>query len=255
MTKRKSGKKIVVAAVVFIICLAAPGVFGATEAKDPFCKNITQLSDRILTRFESAKDKIQTRQTEILDQIGKNRQSREDRLAEARSQWDQRRAQQFQAMLKKADTDQRKKVVAAFQQAIETAVKAKRDAISVAKDQYLEDFDALIAVRDKQANDAAGKYGAAVKAAFSSANSGCAAGNDAKVIRQELVDALKAAKEEFRIERAALGKTGVDAIREKRDKTVKAAQDEFKAAIEKTRQDLKAALGAEGIKDSKDPEN
>jgi hypothetical protein len=255
MTKRKSGKKIVVAAAVFIICLAAPRAFGATEAKDPFCKNITQLSDRILTRFESAKDKIRTRQTEILDQIGKNRQSREERVAEARSQWDQRRAQQFQAMLNKADTDQKKKVVAVFQQAIEIAVKAKRDAISAAKDQYLEDFDALIAARNEQANDAAGKYGAAVKAALGSASSGCAAGNDTKAIRLELVNALKAAKEEFRIERAVLGKTGADAIKEKRDKTVKAAQDEFKAAIEKARQDLKEALGAEGIKDPKDPEN
>ena len=129
MTKRKFGKKTVVIAAVFIICLAAPRAFGATEAKDPFCKNITQLSDRILSRFESAKDKIQTRQTEILNQIGKNRQSREDRVAQARAHWDQRRAQQFQAMLEKADTDQKKKAVAAFQQAIDICIAEKVDFI------------------------------------------------------------------------------------------------------------------------------
>ena len=214
-----------------------------------------QRTEKTCAQLSAQAEQIQNRLTERISNLAQKRTEMETKnqqqianriseLAKKRSEIDEEKALNWEKLRANAKTDEQKAAVEKFITAMQSAIKIKRDAI----DKIISDFRAsLLAERNerKTENDnALATYKNAVTSLISQVKSDCAAGKDAKTIRENFRAGMKSARDAFQANRKTAEKfqSSISPLKEKKKAELKAVIDTFQASIEAAKAELRAAF-------------
>lgn len=208
------------------------------------CTQLSAKAEQIQARLAERISNLAQKRTEMEEKINQKLADRLAKLAEKRASIDETKALNWEKLRANAKTDEQKAAVEKFITAVQSAVKTKRDAI----DKIISDFRAsLLAERTerKTENDAAlTTYKNAVDSLVSQVKDDCAAGKDAKTIRENFRTGIKNARDAFRANRKTVEKFRADItpIKEAKKAELKAVIDTFQASIESAKSELRSAF-------------
>ena len=208
------------------------------------CQRLDAISSKLVERADSNKTLWGQKRIDVLKKITTNRQEAIDRLFAARALADANRKEAYNKLSAQATTTSQKQALNTFKSAVEAAVKARKTAVDNALKTYQEGVltlansrnDASLALLTKLRND--------IKAAFAQAKADCAAGKDTQMIKTNLLSSMRTAREQFTAERQKTNdlKSQLEALKSARNTAIRNAMQEFKQALERAKQDLKAAF-------------
>lgn len=155
-----------------------------------FCSQVSMVTDNITKRLNS-KD---LQQTNLQQQIQASRQQFNARLEKERAFWDKRRADQYKALLSRAQTDQQKAAIMQYKNTIETALNNRRVSVDTAISEFRRASDADIASRQGNIDLIATTFKNQVASIMQTAQQDCANGNPGGRVRQTFVDSLHGAQ-------------------------------------------------------------
>ncbi|MDB5178708.1 MAG: hypothetical protein JWN01_651 [Patescibacteria group bacterium] len=157
---------------------------------------------------------------------------------------DQKLTEDFAKLDAKATTTGQKAAADAFKTAVGQAVAARRAAVDAANNTFHQGVLASVSARQAQLKAAAATYRTAVAAALAQAKASCTAGTDPAAVRATLQASLKTAHTNLENARKAADKVGpnLDTLKAARKTAVEKANTDFKAAIKKALDDLRAVL-------------
>lgn len=209
-----------------------------------FCQRLENEKTKLSGLANENKDKLRENRELRVETLKDRVEKRGERIDDRRQTFDDRREAQFKKLDDRAQTDAQKQAVSAFRSALETALEAKRSSIDSARIAYQQGLQKLIESRNADLVSAAQTLRAQTEAAFSQAQTDCAANADAKTIRENLQTAVKAAREQFQNQGQNLKSyhDQIKTLQDSRDQAFKKAAANFQAAIEKAKNELKAAL-------------
>ncbi len=209
------------------------------------CDNITSRASQLLKGIQGKISNWQDRHTNRVEKWNTHFTEQDQRLADLRTKWDARRQEFYAKIEASATTDAQKQAVADFKSAVESAVATRKAAIDAAIAAYRAGLKALIAGKTDNNDQSLVQFQNAVQAAADKAKSDCEAGVDPKTVRQNFHASLLAARKNLVTDRQATEKIGtqLQALIDARQAAFKKAFDNFKAAMEKARADLKKAFG------------
>lgn len=209
-----------------------------------FCKQLESEKNNLTGLANEHKDKLLENRDSRVEALKDRLEKRGERIDDRRQTFDDRREAQFKKLADRAQTDAQTQAVNAFRNTLETAVQAKRSAIDAARLAYQQGLQTLIENRGASLKTATETLRAQTESAFAQAQTDCAANLDVKTIRENLKTAVKTAREQFQGQRQNLKtyQEQIKNLRDTRDQAFKKAVSDFQAAIEKAKNDLKAAL-------------
>jgi len=216
----------------------------STPSIKGFCSRISEISTGIDQKLGERGVKFEEKKTERIKKIADHRIEVDKRFAENRVKFDENRAEHYSKLEDKATTDSQKQAVAAFKAAVEAAIATRKATVDAAIPTFRQGVDAAIASRKSAADTAVNAFKNSVDAANTKAKTDCAGGIDPKTVRQNLQTGLKAARQKLTSDIKELDKiesTVQSLIAVRKDALNKALLD-FKTAVEKAKNDLKAAF-------------
>lgn len=223
-----------------------PALYGNNRG---FCALVARGADgRLGQRLGAQQQKLDEKRAERDNRLTERRQQRDERLSEVRANSDARKADHIDKLLELAQDDGQKQAVAIFQAAVDAALSARRSAVDEARQEFKNGLDAAIAARKAAVDAATGTFTDALVAAETKAKTDCdAAGSDPAQVRETLRASVESARTQLRSALQAAEKIGPQAgeLVQTRNEAFRAAQADFKAALEQARTDLKAAFVSE----------
>ncbi len=213
-----------------------------------FCTNLTTISSKINANVDEREQKISQHRTDATAKNEARWSASQQKLVDARSADDAKRAEQYAKLDTKATTDGEKAAVAAFKSTVDAAVVTRRAAVDAAIAAYRSGIDAAVATNSSNISAAQATFDAAVDAALAEANADCAAeGADSLAIRTEMHNAIKAAQDAFKTSRkdGSLQTTQKE-LAATRKQAVDKAMTDFKAVLDAAAATLRAAFPPDG---------
>lgn len=244
-------KKIAIAAVsvsiLVPVLVLAQQQGGATTTGGVLCKTLTGLYPKVNQMVQDRDAKVIQKRTEITARIQERWMEQDGRLSDKRDEWDANRAEHFLALEERFEGDAEKQAVISFGAAVEAAVAARKIAMDAAIAGFRTGIQQAKDGRQTAIDAAKNAYRLAVTAAYEKAKTDCAGGVAPATVRQNLKDALTAAKNKYQADYQALDKFSVsmDQLIAARKAAIEKAIQDFKAAVEKARDEFKAAVGQE----------
>ena len=210
-----------------------------------FCQKISESSAKWVERVLERETKIEAKREEINGKIEERWTKQDQRLLEKREKWDENRTDHFAKLEEKAKTDAQKQALVVFKEAASGAITARRAAINAALEAFRQGVQQAKLSRQLEIDAAKLTFKNAVTAAFETAKTNCASGTSLATVRQNLKDALIAAKEKYRSDYQEIEtlQAAIDQQIESRRTAIEKAIQDFKLAMEKARNDFKAATG------------
>ena len=208
------------------------------------CTQLSSQADQIMARLTEKISNLEQKRVETENNVKQRIDERITNLAAKRAGWDAAKATNWEKLRANAKTDEQKAAVEKFIAAIQSAVKIKRDAI----DKVILDFRAGIKIekaeRKNQTDTALATYKDAVNSTASQVKTDCAAGKDAKTIRETFRTGMKNARDAFRANRKPAEKFRADItpLKEAKKAELKAIIDTFQASIEAAKTELRATF-------------
>lgn len=204
-----------------------------SEVRTKLSDGVNKKSDDLKANFEKRSEMLSSKRTELIKKISDNRLKS-----------DTGRTKRFSELEAKAKTDTQKAAVKAYEAAVVAAVAKHRAAIDATDKVFLDGVISAVGTRQSNITAAAATYKAAVAAAIAKSKSSCAAGADAKTVRQTLAASLKAAQSNFSAARKATDKVrpNLDPLKEAHKAAIKQANADFRAAIKAAFDQLKLVL-------------
>jgi len=230
---------------LFVPGLASAAVSPNDVRGNLLCSQLSTLATNVEQRLGETKSQLDAMRSRRDAMLTKLRGDRQDTLENKKMQADAARQQHIVTLNGLADTDAQKAAVTAFQNAVDQAVNARIASVKTANDVFQKGLDAAIAARKTQADTITRKYADAVKAAIAKAEADCAANQTQATVRSTLTSALQKARTQFMTDRQTIVKidTTVKTLVDARGRTVQKARQDFVAAIQKAREDLRSAFG------------
>jgi hypothetical protein len=222
---------------------------GEVKAAVNFCTQLSKrpAAQRFAAQLQQKEQNLARRRTEFQGAVQGTRNGRDAKLDAMRNTQDKKRTEAATRLMGKARNDAQKAAVSAFDAAIAAALTTRREAVNAANAAFRKGLDEARISR-KTAVDAAVKtFKEAVTAAEAKAKTDCAAdGADAAKIREAMTASISAARRQMQTAVQAAEKVGsqVSDLTKTRNDALRAAQDAFKTAVEKARNDFKAAVVA-----------
>jgi hypothetical protein len=214
-----------------------------------FCSRITAFGAQIETRLNDRQTALKIKRDGEKKRLIDHRAAYQEKKKEVRTEAATKRNEALKKLEATVETEEQKNALIAFKAAMETAMTARKASVDAAQKAFQEGLDKVVADRKASSDAIVASFRAAVKAAFAAAKADCAAKTDPETVKENLKAALEAARQKFQTDRNALAKQG-DAVKvlvETRQAAFQKAHDDFKAAAEKARDELKTAFGAAGI--------
>lgn len=208
------------------------------------CTQLSNQADQIIARLTEKLSNLEQKRTEVENNVQQRINERIANRTAKRAEWDATKAANWEKLRANAKTDEQKTAVEKFITAIQSAVKIKRDAI----DKVISDFRAGIkaerAERKNQTDTALATYKDAITSIASQVKADCAAGKDAKTIRENLRTEMKKARDAFQANRKPAEKFRADItpLKEAKKAELKKIIDTFQASIEAAKTELRAAF-------------
>ena len=208
-----------------------------------FCENTAEGSSKIEQKIADLEARLAEKRAQSANKISQLQSDRDKKLAEKRAQWDTKRNELYAKMGSKAFGSKQKQAVAAFKTEVEQAVLARRAAIDNAINIFRSSSNQIFVDRKIASDQAILNYKIAVQEALGKAQSDCQK-VDAKTARKNLADSLKAAKENFNIEKQGIEKTktSIQDIQNIKKEAMGKAIVDFKSALEKAKEGLKQSF-------------
>lgn len=214
------------------------------EQNQKICTRLIDATSKIDQKLIDRETKLQTRRNERLDVLTERRAKRDERHAENRNKWYENRLEHYTKLEKRVSTEEQKQAVAKFKAAVEEAIASRQASVDNAIQAFRTETDKLIIERKTAVDLIIVAFKAALKTATDKAKTDCEAGVDPTIVRDTLKNSIKAAREQFQNDIK-----GLDAIKEKiqfftaqRKEAIRKAHLDFVAAINKAKQELRAAF-------------
>lgn len=217
------------------------------EKTNTYCNRISNLLSKIDQRITKQNTKLEEKRDKISNRIEKSRQKRDARLAEKREKWDANREEHFVKLEEKAGTDEQKQAILEFIETIKLAIKTRRAAINKAIQDFRKGLDEIKSSHKLSVNTAISNYRNEIKTVFEKAQSDCDNGIDPKIVREGLRNDLKQVKEDFAINKKGIekNKDEMKSLIAAKKEAIKKAINNFEAAIEQARIDLRTSFSEE----------
>lgn len=244
-------KRIAAAAVgtALLLTVAAPAfaempasATGSRQKAVMMCERISRLSDDIQARLEDGRTKLLARRDERTERLTQHRADLDSRLVDRREKWEGHWDDLIGRL--EASSATNTAAIAAFKTAMEAAWKTRNVSVDAARKAFRDGLDKLLADKKAAVENASLAFRASAAAAFAKAKTDCDSGVSPEMVMTNLRTALKTAQEKFNADRKSIDKIGekVKALVQVRQAAVAKAVDDFRAAVEKAKTDLKRAL-------------
>lgn len=218
----------------------------SAQARVQFCSTVVTHLSTIEARLADLRAKLDVRVSQDRADLEERRADRMERINEIESKSDENRVKFETDLETEAKTDAERAAIVKFQAAVQAAVSARRAAFRAANVQFRAGVDAAVDAHRTQLAAAANTFQAAIKAALAKAKSDCDAGVAPSTVRTNFIAAVQAARTRLQQDRSAIVQVGtrVSELAKTRNAADARAMVAFRAAMEKARADLKAALAA-----------
>ncbi len=250
MSFNKKYNKIVVGTLIAqlllptIVSAAESGRADAMQKPAPKCERFAEQGRAFDQRFVNMRTDLFKARESRDARMTERKKDLAEKLAEIRTSQEEKRDELLKKLGASATTDVQKQALATFKAAVSAALKTRHDAIDAANSAFdLGVKDAIL--KRKVALDAAVKtFADAITAAMTKAKADCAAGVDAATVRATFKESAKAAKEKLKADRAAAEKVGpsIQPLIDARRKAFEKAHEDFKTALEKAKEALRAVF-------------
>lgn len=239
-------------ALLFVTVILAPvlilaqqkgnGNGNGNEAKG-FCNRVSKISSDTGKRFGSSKAKLEQKRERIRERVEERRQERDQRYEQKREKWDDNRAEHFAKLDEKAGTDEQKRIALEFQEAVNAAIRTRRDAVNAAIQEFRQGVEDAKLARKGSIDEAIVAFRSSSEAAIGRAEDDCEAGIiDPKTVQERLRNELKVIKQEYVRNRQRVEEIDADmeALITVKREAIEKAQDDFEQALEQAKDDFKA---------------
>jgi len=216
------------------------------NVRTQICVQVSDHLLRIENRFADLLLQVDARRDDQHAKLEAKRADREGRIADRESKDDQKRADLMVKLEAEAVTGTQKAAVVKFRADVQAAIRARRAAFQTANETYRRTIEDAITRRRASVDAAVNAFHASVKAAITKARQDCLAGGVLTNIKTTLSASIQAARNKFQQDRKNVDRVGEQtkaAVKVRQDAHAKAMAN-FRAAMEKARVELKAALSA-----------
>ena len=238
-------------ALLFVTVILAPALIlaqqkgnsnGNGKTAKGFCDRVSKISSDTGQKFGNSNAKLEQKRERIRERIEERREKRDQGYEEKKAKWDANRAEHFAKLDEKAVTDEQEEVTTEFQQAVNAAIRIRRDAVNAAIQEFRQGIEDTKIARKGSIDEVVTAFRNSSEAAIGKAEADCGQGDDPKTVQERLRNELKVAKQEYVNARQGISGIDVDMealIIDKRE-AIEKAQEDFKQALEDARDDFKA---------------
>ena len=247
-------KNTIVGAIVLSMLLAPiagfaaetkTGIKAGIKAGAGFCTKIDTVSQKFLDELTSRTEKFSSKKDDRIAKLTENWNSRDENRTNNQNAQDERISARIDALMLKADTDEKKAAVNAFEEAANLAISNRRSAVDSAIETFRTGVSTLIDDKFGSLDENILTLNSSINEAINTAKSACTSGTSGEVVRTTLKDSVRAAYETFKNSKVDMSiKSEVEELDAVRKQSVNAAIAQFNTDMEKAKADLKAAFGA-----------
>lgn len=219
---------------------------GSNATGNVYCDKVTGLLAGVGQKLNDFNGKLQQVRAQIATKLQNAEQTRDQNLQKVRQQWADNQQEQFAKLEEMAQTESQKQAAIKFETEVKAAVKTRQQAVDAAIKSYRSGLDKIVATRKTSADAAKTALKNAAQAAANNASATCKAGTDPQVMRQNLQDSLKQAREQYASAVQAMEQNRIQTMQQlksARQEAVQNAVNQFQITMEQLRAELKTALG------------
>lgn len=244
----KKYNKIIISLIVFSFVLSPILIFaqgkGSGKGSGNACEAITKIQNRITEGLTKREGQLNNKEESIGNKYQERKQEREMALEQRREKWDENREEHFAKLTGKAVNDEQKQAVLEFVEVITNAVKDRREAFDQAILGFQEGLNDIHQGRSSSLAEVVASYKEAVNQAFEQAEQSCGDGTDIKTARNNLRDALKNVRDQYREDVRGFQSHGEDIqeLIEIKKEAMNNAKDEFKEILDQSLENLKVSF-------------
>ncbi len=225
-----------------------------TERKNPiernipagrdFCERIDEIISRVDQQVTNRITSLEVQRQRGINKLTERRNTRNERALENQVKRDRNRTEHYAKLETRATTDAQRAAVAAFRATTELAITARKTALDSATQSFRQSLNQEITARQTAVDAAVNTFQSSRITAINQAKSGCAAGVDAKTVRETFHTNIRVAQAQFNNERQEIEKRKdlIEPIRVIQRQAIEKAIADFKTTMEKARTDLQAAF-------------
>jgi len=208
---------------------------------DRICDRISELADKVGGKIDEKENAFNAKREERISKWNDHLTVQNTKVAQIRLNRDANFEEHFQKLEESAVTDEQKKAVDDFEAAVKAALALRRSAVDSAMNNFREGVKNAIGKRKTDADQSIAEFDAERQSSFQKAQTACASGANAQAASKALHAYLQAAKTKLHASMKSLENVGntVSQLAAARKQAVEKAHDDFKAAMEKARVDLK----------------
>ena len=209
-----------------------------------FCVRIDEVVSRIDQQITKRTTKLQTRRQEGINKLTERRNARNERALENQVKRDENRAEHYAKLEARAVTDAQREAVTAFRATVESAIIARKAAIDSATQSFRQSLNQVIIARQSAIDAAVNTFQSSRATAVNQARADCAAGIDARTVRETFHTNIRTAQAQFNNERQGIEmrKDLIEPIQGTQRQAIEKAIADFRATMEKARTDLQASF-------------
>ncbi len=161
---------------------------------DTFCSALAVTKSKLETRVTEKESAVNAYLDTLSDNLENERNGRDAKLEEARSEADQLRSEGYAQLMDRADGDNESDAVEDYQKRVEEAIDDRRDAIDAAVLEFRTETDTLIAKRKSAMQTARDNFKASVGAAVAKLETDCTNGVATATILSNFKESLMSAR-------------------------------------------------------------
>ncbi len=215
-----------------------------TEA---FCSALADTKSKLETKVAEKEAAVATYLDTLPEDLENERNGRDAKLEEARSEADQLRGEGYARLMDRADGDNEEDAVEDYQERVEEAVDDRREAIDAAIAEFRTGTDALIEKRRNAMQSSRDAFKASVAAALATLETDCTSGAPTATILSNFKGSLESARTKLANDKkAAESMQGeMKKLIETRKTSIAAAVKAFQAELALANAELKQAFEEE----------
>jgi len=216
------------------------------QVSEKFCEKIGDIDGNVLGKIKGKASEVRERKTNREQKWEDTTNQFDSKVDQFRSERDSNIESHLSALESKATTDDQKKAVSTFENAVRKAIEKRRSAVDSARETFRSGVKSAVETRNGAMDTALATFEDAVSAAVSKAKSDCSSGKTPAEIRTALKASIQAARDKFASDRKlqSVG-TQVEALTKTRNAAIQKAETDFKAALASATAELKKAFPTE----------
>lgn len=215
-----------------------------TQKTEKTCAMLTKQAEQIQNRLTERIAKLAQKRTETQTNINERIAQRTAKRTERRTKWEETKTINWEKLQNKAQNDEQKAAVAKFIQTMQTAVKTKNDAVDAILTQLRAEIQTQNNERKSEIDSQIDSYKNAVASITNQVKADCAAGKDAKEIRESYRTQIKQAREQFqnRERNREEFNAEIKTLKDAKKTEVQKILETFKKTVEDAKTELRAAF-------------